>query len=487
MNLIDAMVRRSWLIAVLAWSCSGTDPGKNDAGNNNVPEKNAEIYLDGKQLLNGTASSNSSELFLEEGEHQLELRDGSKYTLSGDITGPGVLKVNIKDPGVLYLSGKQLHKGTILESGNLDLVDAGYFAGNVTVLNETGVARRLAIPTDISSELRAWFDGSDLSTAFSDTELTKLASQPGDPVVAWKNRAWEWPIARLHTGAISRSFDLKSLSFQGGAFAMKDLYLKDKVNVVAAIRPTFQSGNSTAILTTNIVDGILPVALGAGLSSAYGTTPQIGLGTYSSTGGAWKNVPEVTLGVGNPVLIGGFIGPAGAELQIDGTTVRANNQMKVSQAATGSTFGRFTYYIARRWDADNMYLTDISELAVVADTTSIDAITGYIAWHNNLQDKLPSNHPYKLKPPIATVKAKEVTVQYECSDGKTCSDFRKVLCGPLCAFGDTCITNADCGSWNCVNEVCAAPACSTGCAVGAKCGESKECTSGKCESGFCVN
>ena len=446
-----------------------------------------QIFLDGQPLQSSSNGTYSDDIVLDAGVHRLELRNSAKVTLSGNITGAGSLNVTVFDGGTLALAGKQQHQGTVLESGNLDLVGAGYEFGNVTISSSGGTVRRLAIPTDISSDLRAWFDASDVNSTFLDTAFFTKATAPGARVVVWKNRAVPWPNATQKLGSVFRTADMKSLAFRASAFEINDIYLFDQAGFIAVIRPKNQANqNPKAVFTSTILDGIAPISIGIGNSTA-GTliTPQVVLATYNIAYG-WNSLAEVQLDSDRQIILGSSIGPSGAQMQVDGVTFRARKNLSMYRLPATSALGKFQYFIARRWDRDDTYNVDISEIVVAADTSSLDGMTGYIAWHNNLQDRLPADHPYKTQPPIAVIAPKEVTVGYFCSGEKRCADYRKPLCGPLCSIGEACISNADCASWKCAIGICAAPECSPGCAVGAKCSDKSHCTSGKCESGTCV-
>ena len=471
MKFTDATTLRIFLIATVLGSCGS----------------GSQIYLDGQPLISTSNGIVSADIVLDAGVHKLELRNSEKFLISGNIIGSGSLNVNVYNGGTLLLSGKQLHQATVLESGSLDIVGSGYEFGTVTVLNPGATVRRLAIPTDITSDLRAWFDASDVNTTFVDPTMLTKASFPGATVSVWKNRALPWPNATTTLGAVKRTSDMKSLIFQGGAFVIKDIYLFDQASLVAAIRPKFQSDlNPKAIFTSSLVEGIAPFSMGIGNSSSViSITPQAGLATHKQ-GSGWNALAGIQLDTNSEVILSGSIGPGGAQMQINGVTARSRIDMSMYQLPANSQLGRFQYYIARRWDGDNTYATDISELVVTADITSIDGMTGYIAWHNKYQDRLPYDHPYKKQPPVATITSKDITVELVCPAGKTCINYRKPLCGPLCLLGEACISNADCTSWKCTNSICAAPDCSPGCAVGAKCADKSQCSTGKCEVGFCA-
>ena len=471
MTFIRATLIRVSLLTVLSCSPSGV----------------GQIFLDGQPLKSSSTGTYLDEIVLDAGVHRLELRNSAKVTLSGDITGAGSLTVAVFDGGTIALTGKQQHQGTVLESGNLDLVGAGYEFGNVTVSSSGGTVRRLAVPNDISSGLRAWFDASDVNSTFVDTALFTKATVPGARVVGWKNRAVPWPNANIRLGDVFRTADMKSLAFQGGAFVINDIYLFDQAGFIAVIRPKNQTTqNPKAIFTSSLSDGIAPISIGIGNSNTgILFSPQVVLATYNITYG-WNSLAEVQLESGRQIILGSSIGPSGAQMQVDGVTFRARKNFSMYRLPATSALGKFQYFIARRWDGDDTYNVDISEIVVAADTLSLDGMTGYIAWHNNLQDRLPKDHPYKSQPPIAVITSKEVTVGYTCSGETRCADFRKPLCGPLCSIGEVCISNADCASWKCAQGICAAPECSPGCAVGEKCSDKSQCTSGKCESGLCV-
>ena len=369
-----------------------------------VKERIPGIYRNNVLLLDKAVSTTYDQpLIFPEGAHTLEVAGSGDYTITGSISGPGTVRIAAGDGNTLFLSGPQLNTGLTITSGTLDLMALKWDFG-VHNRMDTGIIHRYANPKDLSSELRAWFDASNTGTIFRDSNRRTLQRNGGGEVNGWTNIANPDLSASRLNGMPNWSPQKDAIVLNGSAFIIDDLGIVDGATVLAVVETTGLTGNWHSIFTGSHTYTPVPVMLGSNphfinnvpaISAAFRLYPQI----------RWHSTDAVPIQLNKKQLFGASYGSTGTTLEIDGLQAADDPEPFVKVVL------HTTYRIGRRWDYPDFWNGNYYEIVLTGSPGDIQGLTGYMAWHNNLNTALPDNHRYKNAPPKVTISALGIQVQ----------------------------------------------------------------------------
>ena len=363
-----------------------------------VKERLPGLYVDNVLLLDKAVSTTYEEpLNIKAGAHTLEIAGTGDYTLTGSISGEGTLTISAEDGNTITMQGAQLNPGIKIVSGTLDLMSLKWAFGSPT-RSGTGIIKRYGTPKDLSSELRAWFDASDVNSVFSDASRMSSQRNAGGVVHGWTNLANHALSASTLNGLPMWSVEKDAIVLNNASYTLGNLELPTGGTVIAVVTTTALNGQAPAIFTGTANDGGFPVMLG-GDPEFRNLVPTI-TAAYSTGTDTWIISDSQPITLDQKHIFGMSTNTSGITLQIDGLTVSVKNNEITS-------FGQApTYRIGRRWDAvTDFWNGKFYEIVVANGSSSLIALTGYMAWHNNLTAALPENHPHKNAPPAVVISA----------------------------------------------------------------------------------
>ena len=353
------------------------------------------LYKDNVLLLDRVVSTiYDLPLVFTEGAHTLEVAGAGDYTITGTISGPGTVRISAGDGNTIFLRGTQLNNGLTITSGTLDLMALKWDFG-VPTRSDSGVIHRYANPKDLSSELRAWFDGANAQSIFRDKSRKSIQRSAGGVILGWTNLA----NPSLSASALNRmpkwSVEKDSIVLQNAAFTIADLGITNGASVIAVVKTTSLTGPMQSIFTSVIEHRRVTVMLGSH-PVVHHEVPAISAGGYA---GEWSATDAQPISLNQKQIFGAQYSATDILLEIDGM-VAAQSPM----LAREGTFPT-TYRIGRRWDAEHFWNGHYYEIIATGDSGDLEGLTGYMAWHNNLHSALPDEHRYKNAPPVATISA----------------------------------------------------------------------------------
>ena len=367
-----------------------------------VKERIPGIYIDNLLLLDKAVSTTWDQpLTFAAGAHTLEIAGVGDYTINGSISGAGTVTISVGDGNTLFLNGAQLNPGLTVASGTVDLMSLKWAFGSPT-RSGTGTIKRYANPSDLTSKLRAWFDASNELTLFSDASRTSSQRTAGGVVHGWTNLADPSKSASTLNGLPMWSVNKDSIVLSNAAFSLGALDFTGAATVIAVVKTTAQTGVVPAIFSAEFDSAGVPVMLGADPLARY-TVPTVSAGQYSA--GLWKATDAQPITLDKKQMFGATYGSAGISLQIDGS-MAANNP-----TALASILQSNAYRIGRRWDVADYWNGNFFEIVASNDTNNIEALSGYVAWHNGLESVLPDTHKFKAAPPTVVISASGSTIQ----------------------------------------------------------------------------
>ena len=443
------------------------------------------LQIDGKPL-----DLTSASMVLDAGVHIISGGSESvKY--SGTISGPGMLRVVLNKNSTLVLDGVLTHGDTTVESGTVDLTKAIERSGKFHVTN-SGIVKRLANPTDISSSLRLWVDSKRTWSILRDNYNVNPVDTINQNIAQWMSLDnWKSYIPKTLNGDQTKfQGEDAGVGIDAGNFSVMNLDIRSEFTVAAVYQPLSVDGANPGCLVT---------AWGSNTSEfsvCYWTTTDPntrdlkvgwykgGVWTYSSSflinttvDGSTKKFPieasvdTILTAIGNK---------SGTELKVNGLQVSTGSIPFVSNDNID-----FEYNFGGSWAYEWSLNMNLRELIITSDSQFVEALTGYLAWRNGLQAKLPGNHPYKLSPPTAVIDKSGSSVYRSCDGDKTCLVTFQSACAPRCLISDRCGNNGDCQSRNCINGKCEAAVCTFNCKNGTSCSAASGCASLNCKDNVC--
>ena len=351
------------------------------------------LYKDNVLLLDRVVSTiYDLPLVFTEGAHTLEVAGAGDYTITGTISGPGTVRISAGDGNTIFLRGAQLNNGLTITSGTLDLMALKWDFG-VPTRSDSGVIHRYANPKDLSSELRAWFDGANAQSIFRDKSRKSIQRSAGGAIHGWTNLANPSLSASTLNGMPKWSVEKDSIVLQNAAFTIADLGIANEASVIAVVKTTSLSGPVQAIFT-GAEDAQRKVSVMLG--SLYSGVPAI---SAARLAGAWYTTDAQPISLNQKQIFGAQFSATEIHLEIDG--MLAAHSPTPAWEDTIST----SYRIGRRWDAEHFWNGHYYEIIATGDSGDLEGLTGYMAWHNNLHSALPDDHRYKNAPPVATISA----------------------------------------------------------------------------------
>ena len=370
-----------------------------------VQERIPGLYKNNVLLLDKAVSTTYEQpLFFPEGAHTLEVAGAGDYTVSGSISGPGVVSISAGEGNTIFLTGPQLNNGLTITNGTLDLMALKWDFGNPN-RGESGIIRRYANPKDLSSELRAWFDASNAATIFRDKARLRIQRNAGGVVHGWTNLAQPNISAETMDGIPVWSIQKDSIYMINSGFLVQDLQLTSGATVLAVVKTTGMNGHLPAIFTGTFTEKGVPVMLGSyPLPGAHGST--ISAARFSNMPGTdWEATDAQRITLDQKQLVGAAFGATDIVLEVDGSIV-------ATQSVSPREFpDPTTYRIGRRWDQHAFWNGYYYELIVSGNPRDLKVLTGYMAWHNNLSSTLPDDHPHKSAPPTVVITAAGSTIK----------------------------------------------------------------------------
>ena len=446
------------------------------------------LFLDGKQL-----PTSAGDIILDGGIRSLTVTGSGAVQFSGSILGPGELRVALPQSVTLQFEGEISQVRLMVESGTVDLTKAVDRSGNVSV-SGSGIVKRLANPIDISASVRLWFDASRAWTLYQDISRVSSVTIAGQEVRFWQSLDPWRGIAALNDSnpvLIYVGPDAGVRLYQN-SLTLPDIEIRNEYTLGAVYRPYSLALNKASCVITGWT------SIGSDLSLCYfpatdaSNISRLLAGYYIDR---WHysisyvydmtvdgTVSKFSVEANRDTLVTSTGDALGSTLQLGGQLISSGTVPLVTRDDA-----RFTYYIGRRWDANDYLTMDLRELVVANDSKVSDALNGYLAWHNGLQSQLDSSHPYRLAPPTAVIDQSGTSVHRPCDGGKSCLVSFQAACTPRCTIGARCGTNGDCASGNCMDSKCALPACSPKCSTGSVCGADSDCASRLCLQGFCYD
>ena len=368
-----------------------------------VKERIPGLYRDNVLLLDKAMSTTYDQpLDFPEGAHTLEVAGAGDYTITGAITGTGTVRISAGDGNTIFLKGAQLNLGLTITSGTIDLMALKWDFGH-PARSDSGIIHRFATPKELSSELRAWFDASNASTVFSDKSRLSIQRNGGGVVHGWTNLANPIHSASTLNGLPMWSVQKDSIEMNDAAFVLGDLRLTSGATVIAVVKTTSTPGDRAAIFTSTYIPNPIPVMLGSYPTSK---TPAISSGFYPNTpGGKWNVTDAQPIPLNQKQMYGAMYSSSALVLQIDGRVV-ANNPITMPE------FPDPVYYrIGRRWDLETYWNGNYHELIVTGSPGDLERLSGYMAWHNNLNESLPDGHRFKAAAPWVIISAEGTAVR----------------------------------------------------------------------------
>ena len=365
-----------------------------------IKERIPGLYKDNALLLNRAVSTTYDQpLFFPEGAHTLEVAGSGDYTITGSISGPGTVRISAGEGNTIFLKGAQLNNGLTIASGTLDLMALKWDFG-IPARSDNGIIRRYANPKDLSSKLRAWFDGANSDSIFADSARTKPQRRSGGIVHGWTNLANPSLSASTLNGIPQRSVEKDAINLQQASFTIADLRLTNGASVIAVVTTTSFSGPKQAIFTGTQEPG-------SKVSVMLGNHPYLQHRFSAGTllAGSWSATDGQTIPLNQKQIIGAQFSTTDILLEIDGLLV--SNSRNGSGEATHST----TYRIGQRWDNEHYWNGNFYEIIATGGTDELERLTGYMAWHNNLNAALPADHPHKSAPPTVVITAAGSTIK----------------------------------------------------------------------------
>ena len=441
-------------------------------------------FLDGKQI------SLSNDLVFDGGVHSLTVTGNGVVQYVGSLSGPGELHIDLPQSATMIIEGDISQVRLVVERGTVDLTKAGDRSSNVSVTG-SGIVKRLANPIDISSGLRLWLDASRVWSIYQDTSKSIAVTQPGQIVGFWQSLdRWRGVSAvRLKPSGVTYEGVDGGVRFNKSELHLPDIEVRNEYTLAAVYRPVSLGFDQPSCVFV----GWSGTASDLGLCyfTAFSGSNSVLNSVYYS--GFWFNaafIPIDMIKEGTTILFPNVNGvdtlasstgdSQGLKLHLSGQQVANSVNPFVARNDIS-----FAYYIGRRWDGDQFLIMDLKELVVASDAKVVDALNGYLAWHNGLQSQLTSLHPYKSAPPTAIIDQSGTSVYRSCEAGKTCLVSFQASCSPQCTVSERCGANGDCASGSCVNGKCGLPVCSPSCKTGSVCGSNGDCASGLCLRGFC--
>ena len=359
-----------------------------------IREPVSGLYFDGILILAASDSTTyDRDLHVLDGSHSIRIIGSGDFTFSEKFTGPGTVTITTDAGNTVFLKSPQENGGVDIASGTLD-VTALRWATNMITRSGSGIIKRCATPPELSSELRAWFDASKAETIFSDELRTEPQTTPGGVVKGWTNLANPSLSASSRRAPSKLSNKKDAIVLGESSFGMENLNLNNQATVIAVVKSLHLYGSLPSIFSGDEIgrdaERESSVMLGVDPLSRVGK-PNIVAGNLL---GSWILSEPHHFEYGTKQMFGATWGADGIFLQLDGSTVGKNT-------TPVHPFVKTKYYkIGERWNAIDYWSGEYYELVVTSDTSDFEKLSGYVAWHNNIQDRLPEEHKYKDAPPV---------------------------------------------------------------------------------------
>jgi hypothetical protein len=256
-------------------------------------------------------------------------------------------------------------------------------------------------PTNLTSSMSLWLDGSDTNTLWADTNGT---SQATTTVARWDDKSGNGHHLTQGT-AFATGYSQNgrnTLRSAGKWMSNTNFAFSASGDVVVFVVSEIESSNSN-------FDGMF---------AAKGTAGDFGLS--SGTAGTWNgNLAISGLGIGKALTGGPYtntgyrvfnvnmnFGASTADAYVDGV-IRTSGGTYTTKLDTPGAF-----HLSRNASGSKQFTGKFAEVIVCDDVTTEtrQKVEGYLAWRWGIEAKLPTDHPYRYSAPDAPIPFRALSV-----------------------------------------------------------------------------